>query len=83
MDANTLLLELGKLAEKLEIELRFEALDTPGGLCRVKGKKILLVNENLEPSEQVEVIASELARQEDIDNVYVLPSIRKLIDERR
>jgi len=83
MDPNTLLLELGKLAEKLDIELRFDQIDTPGGLCTLKGKKILLVNKDLDAAEQVEVIVGELARQDGVEDIYLLPGVRRLIEERR
>lgn len=83
MDPNTLLLELGKLAEKLDIELRFDQIETPGGLCTLKGKKILLVNKNLDAAEQAEVIIDELSRQDGIEEIYLLPGIRRLIEERK
>ena len=83
MDANILLFELGKIADKLDIELRFDSLDTPGGLCTIKGKKLLLINRGIEPAEQADVILDELCRQKGLEDVYVLPGIRKLLDERR
>ena len=83
MDANTLLIELGKIADKLDIELRFDDLESAGGLCTVKGKKLLCVNRNLPAEEKAEIILNSLARQGGIEDIYVLPGIRKLLDERR
>ena len=82
MDANTLLFELGKIADKLDIELRFDDLETAGGLCTIKGKRLLCVSRHLPPEEKAEIILNEIARLSGIEDMYILPEVRKLLDER-
>ena len=83
MDSTGLLSELGKIADKLEIEIRFEDIETAGGFCTIKGKKLILINRNLQIDEQVEILLNELARQKEIEDIFILPAIRNLLDERR
>ena len=53
------------------------------GLSELKGKKLILINRNLQIGEQVEILLNELARQKEIEDIFVLPAIRKLMGERR
>lgn len=73
---------LEKLTQNLSIEYRYEKGDFKGGLCRVNDVQILIINSKLTEEEKIKIFAHELS-QLDLDNVYVLPAIREIIDEER
>jgi hypothetical protein len=80
MKPSEILGHLESLIENISVELRYEKGDFKGGLCRVNDQKILIVNSNLTDDEKIKVVATEL-NQLDLDNIYVLPAIREVIDE--
>jgi len=71
---------LEKLSQNLAIDLRYEKGDFKGGLCRVKDQRILIINSKLPDEEKIKIFLSELG-QLDLQNTYVLPVIRELIEE--
>lgn len=79
MKDEELLARLEDFIAHLGIDLRYENGDFEGGVCRVKDKKLLIVNNKLLPSQKVLVMSRELATL-DLSNVFVLPAIRELID---
>lgn len=73
-----------ELAEQVELEVRQEALGGEGGgLCVLRGKNILFVDTMADPAEQIATTAEALAGLEKMDDVYVLPQIREILDEYR
>jgi len=70
---------LEDLADKLGIELRYSILDSDGGLCKVKGRMVLMVDLNLPISEKIRVIARCLPR-DGLENMYIPPAIRATIE---
>jgi len=78
IDAEMAVAELEELLEKLGIELRREPLPGPGGLCEVRGKRLLLLSQVLPAAAQVEVIAEAL-RGLDFSGVYLKPALRELL----
>ena len=71
-----------ELAEKLSIEVRSVPLDGNGGLCRVKGKQVLYVNQMLSKARQLEVLLRGLS-EIPVDDVYVLPALRELLEKHK
>ena len=77
-----MLSHLESLAERLGVEVRYESLGTSaGGLCRVDDKLVLFVNKVLPVYAKIELFVREL-NGFDIGEIYLLPQIRKLFDER-
>ena len=70
------------LAEKLSIEVRSVPLDGDGGLCRVKGKQVLYVNQMLSKDRQLEVLLQGLSGL-PMEELYVLPALRELLEKHR
>ena len=70
------------LAEKLSIEVRSVPLDGNGGLCRVKGKQVLYINQMLSKDQQLEVLLRGLSGI-PIEDVYVLPALRELLEKHK
>lgn len=85
VDDETLFNELGALAGKLGIAIRYghiggeDALHR-GGLCRVEGKYFLIMHSRLTRKEKIRVMAETL-RGFEIEDVYLKPVIRELLDK--
>ncbi|MCI0515015.1 hypothetical protein L0128_17510 [candidate division KSB1 bacterium] len=80
MKADEILGQLENLIQNLAIDLRYEKGDFKGGLCRINEKNMLIINSKLPDEQKIKILAAELNRF-DLENVYVLPAIRKIIEE--
>ena len=84
MDEEVILSRLEELAEKLEILVRDENINieessSTGGLCRVEGKYILILNSKATVKEKIQVMIEAL-NQFDLSDIYVKPVIRELLE---
>ena len=84
MDEEVILSQLEELAEKLEILVRDENINieessSTGGLCRVEGKYILILNSKAAVREKIQVMIEAL-NQFDLSDIYVKPVIRELLE---
>jgi hypothetical protein len=75
---------LEELAEKLEILVRDENINieessSPGGLCRVEGKHVIILNSIATVKEKIQVMITSL-QQFDFTDMYVKPVIRELLE---
>lgn len=78
---------LEQLAERLGIEVRYEPMGewrgaSAGGLCRLHGRAVILVDAGAPPAEQVGVLLDALC-QLDTESIFVPPAIRRELDRRR
>ena len=80
MDESILLQELETLAEELSVEVRYEAFEGRGGLCRYGGKTYLILNDELDVGERVNLFCHALARL-PLDAVFIRPQVRERIAE--
>ena len=85
MDDGVLLHQLEELAGKLGIEIRYgniavEESHRTGGLCRFKGQYVLIIHSRLTVKEKIGMIVKNLKGFE-MDDVYLLPVIRELLDK--
>lgn len=84
MNEEILLNQLKELAEKLSISVRDENIDIEessgaGGLCRVEGKYILILNSRAAVKEKIQVIIRAL-QQFDLTGIYIKPVIREMLE---
>ena len=79
MDEAIVLQELEALAEELAVELRYDALESNGGLCKFRGKTCLILNRALSVSERIHLLSRELSRF-PLDDVFIRPHIRELLE---
>lgn len=78
-----LLMELEALAERMGIQVIREKLsDSRSGFCRLHDQYLLLMEKNLEEETQLEVFLDVLS-QFPLDDLHVLPGIRKILQEHR
>jgi len=85
MNDEVLLNQLEELAEKLEISVRDEYINSEessssGGLCRVEGRYILILNSTATVKEKIRVIIKAL-QQFDVSEIYIKPFIRELLEK--
>ncbi len=71
---------LGKLA----VDVRRESLGgAGGGLCRMKGRMLFFLDLDADQATQIESAAKALAVVPGIDDLFVPPQLRELIDAQR
>ena len=77
--------ELKDLAEKLEITVSEQNFRTTGinvksGLCKVKGKDMLILDKHKSIHKKINILASHLAKIPH-ENVFIVPAIRDLLEK--
>jgi len=83
LDERSLLGQLEELARSLGIDVRYEMLkregaSTQGGLCRLKGQYLLLVNSKAANREKIEALALAVNRF-DLSQVFMKPGLREFL----
>jgi hypothetical protein len=81
MDDVSILRELENLAGELGLEIRYETIESYGGLCRVGDKRCLILNKSSLLSEVVGVLSQALSRF-PLEDVFINPHVRELLQER-
>ena len=84
MDDEVILHYLEELAEKLEILVRDENINmeesfSSGGLCRIEGQYVIILNSKTSMKEKIQVMITAL-QQFDLSDMYIKPVIRELLD---
>ena len=74
---------LQEIASKLGItiseqNLRATGVNAKSGLCRVKGQQVFIMDKHLTVREKIETL-SECLRQLPLDDIYLMPAIRKYL----
>jgi hypothetical protein len=77
---------LEELALRLDIDVRYESMGpqwaSAGGLCRLKSRRIILIDSRSPLAEQVGVLLDVL-EQMDLEAIYVPPAVRRELECRR
>ena len=84
MNEEILLNQLEELAEKLGMLVRDENINTEessstGGLCRIEGQYVLILNSKATVKEKNQVMVKAL-QQFDLSDIYLKPVIRELLE---
>ena len=85
MNDEVLFNQLEELAEKLGIAIRYENINVEnspgtGGLCRIKGEYVLILHSRLTVREKIRILTGAL-RQFDLNEIYVRPVLRELLEK--
>ncbi|MBU0558907.1 MAG: hypothetical protein KJ799_15915 [Bacteroidetes bacterium] len=72
--------DLKSLANQMGAKVRFERGDFKGGYCLVKDSKIVVINKLSNLQRKVVTLAAAL-RELGIDEVYLTPKLREVIEE--
>jgi hypothetical protein len=84
MDDHTALSQLEGLAYMLGIPVRYEKIAeedvaNAGGLCRLKGECVIIVNSRAAVKDKVQTLAKAL-KNFDLNDVYMRPAVRELLE---
>jgi signal recognition particle subunit SEC65 len=76
--------QLEEAAQSLGIEIRYEPFKgenpmAPGGLCRLKGNYLLILNSRSGLSEKINAIATAISRF-DLSGTYLRPELREFLE---
>jgi hypothetical protein len=89
MDESAIIRQLEELAVTFGLQIRYEPIridndlpNVPGGVCRLKGDNVLIINSNTTVQEKIKTLA-EAVKNFDLDRVYLLPVIRELLENAR
>ena len=85
MDEKEILNQLEELAESLGIIIRYEQLLKegsffPGGLCKVKGEDILIINSMAGIDDKIEILANAVVSF-DLSRIYMRPALREFLSK--
>jgi hypothetical protein len=88
-EAAGMLARLEAVADKLGVRVRYEPLATDdeavsirGGLCRVRGDRMILIDSRLAVAERCLCLAEALGGF-DLSRIFLPPAVRALVEERR
>lgn len=86
MDEPRILDLLVELAESFGLQIRYEPIrldeelgSRPGGVCLFKGQRLVIINPHASLREKIGIL-SEAVRQFDLDQIYIPPVLRELLD---
>lgn len=84
MDDRTVLGHLEAVADKLGVEIRYEPMEgeaslSSGGLCRIRGKQVIIINAKASPGDRIRTFVKALRRL-DMRQIYLRPGIRDLLE---
>ena len=86
MDQGAIIDQLQELAERFGIQIRYESISLDeeginlvGGLCKLRGEKLLIINSKAPVSDKIQALAKALSNF-DLDQIYIRPAIRGLIE---
>lgn len=72
--------ELKALAQQLGAEVRFEKGDFKGGYCILKENKVIVINKTANLQRKVMILSMAL-KELGIEQLYLTPKLREIIDE--
>ena len=84
LDVKSRLQDLKSVAEKLAIEIEIVNLNNQefqmqSGYCKMNGKDMILLDKNISPQEQSEILLQTL-KNFDLEDIYVASWIREFIE---
>ena len=87
MDDHTALTQLEGLAHTLGIQVRYEKiveeeLSSTGGLCRVKGEWVIIINSKAAINEKIHTLVKSL-KNFDLNDIYMKPALRELLEKEK
>jgi len=88
MDDYAIIEQLEELAKGFGIQLRYEPItfeeemiNVAGGLCKLRGKDLLIINSKATEKDKIRIFVQAL-RRFDLGQIYLRPAIRELLDGR-
>lgn len=79
MSNEELLQAMETLVKALGLELRYEKGDFKGGVCRIHDQQLVVMQKKASIENKIKILARELGTLE-LEHVYVMPAVQKIID---
>jgi len=81
----SLLSQLEELTESLGVKIRYEKIVKEGsyfsgGLCKIKGEDIVIINSKAAIDDKIEILSDAL-RSFDLSQVFIKPAIREFLGQ--
>ena len=77
---------LEELAESFGLQISYETIrldeelgNRPGGVCLLRGQRLIIINPNASMREKIRIL-SEAVKHFDLDQIYMRPVLRQLLD---
>lgn len=84
MDLGARLETLLTLAEAMDIDVRAEFMGgTGGGLCRLRGRRILFVDTAADVATRYDRTLAALATLPEVDDHFIVPEVRRDLERQR
>ena len=85
LDETATLGHLEALAHNLGVEIRYESLEvddpfSSGGLCRIRDKQVIIINQRAATADKVRTLVKAL-RCFDLTQIYLKPALRDLLED--
>ena len=87
MDENTIIEQLEELLKSFGVQIRSEPIKQDedlvrvvGGLCRLGGEYVLIINSKATAMDRIWTLATAL-KHFDLDRIYLLPVLREILDK--
>ena len=87
MTEDTIIEQLEELAKSFGIQIRSEAIKQDedlvrvvGGLCKLKGEYVLIINSKATAMDRIWTLATAL-KHFDLESIYLRPVIRELLEK--
>ena len=86
MNESIILQHLEEIAEKLNLKVNYENLRklhifSKGGFYRLQEDRIVLIENTLNVSEKIDILADALGHY-DLEDIYMPPAVRKILDRK-
>ncbi len=73
--------DLTELAEKLDIQIVVKKIEeSNGGLCRLKNKMFLFINDDMTVKDKNILMAKEISKM-DLGKIFIKPALRLFIEK--
>jgi hypothetical protein len=76
--------ELAEAAKRIGLEVRRERIlrevgyRARGGACRLREKNLIILDREMPPADQIEVLAEAL-REQNLEEIYLSPAARRIL----
>jgi hypothetical protein len=76
--------ELAEAAKRIGLEVRRERIlrevgyRARGGACRLREKNLIILDREMPPADQIEVLAEAL-REQNLEEIYLSPAARRVL----
>ena len=83
----SLLIQLEELTENLGVKIRYEKILKEGsffsgGLCRIKGEEVIIINSKVSVEDKIDILAKALMSF-DLSQVFIKPALREFLTQFR